>query len=257
LSTAPPSGRSSAKRRKKPSKNTPRRLSENEIAEDHYAYTVRIDKKETKLIEDVKKLVEDLEKLLKQEEKKILPRIYFDRHLYLPILLKGINRKIDKISPAGLEESERDFLVNMKQYIAENKKEFKGYEIYLLRNFPKAGIGFFNLSGFYPDFIMWVKNKDRQRIVFLDPHGLEHEKTLDNQKIQLSKDIKQLEKTLRDKNISLDSFVLSKTSYKSLIKGRTRPESKEEFKANHVLFLEDKEDWPAELFQKVGVRMPG
>jgi len=203
---------------------------------------------------NVKKLVEDLEKLLKQEEKKILPRVYFDRHLYLPILLKGINRKIDKISPAGLEESERDLLANLKQYIKENKKKFKGYEIYLLRNFPKTGIGFFNLSGFYPDFIMWVKNKGRQRIVFLDPHGLEHEKTLDNQKIQLSKDIKQLEKVLGDKNISLDSFILSKTSYEALIKGRTKPESKQEFKDNHVLFLEDKDDWPVELFGKL---MPG
>jgi len=62
---------------------------------------------------------------------------------------------------------------------------------------------------------------------------------------------------LDDKNTSLDSFILSKTSYESLIKGRTNPESKEDFKANHVLFLEDKEDWPAELFQKVGVGMAG
>jgi hypothetical protein len=228
-----------------------------ETGENHYAYTVQIDKRETRLIEDVKRLVEDLEKVVKQEERKILPRIYFDRHLYLPILLKGVNKKIDKISPAGLEESEQEFLINLKQYIEENKSELKGYEIYLLRNFPKTGIGFFNLSGFYPDFIMWVKNKDRQSIVFLDPHGLEHGKTLDNEKIQLSKDIKQLEDALGDKNVSLDSFVLSKTSYESLIKGRTELESEEEFKANHVLFLEEKDDWPAELFQKVGVRMPG
>jgi len=151
-----------------------------EIAENQYAYTVQIDKEETKLIEEVKKLVSDLERLLRHEEKKILPRIYFDRHLYLPILLKGINRKIDKISPAGLEESEQEFLVNLKRYLEENKRKFKGYEIYLLRNFPKIGIGFFNLSKFHPDFIMWMKAKDRQRIVFLDPHGLEHEKTIDN-----------------------------------------------------------------------------
>ncbi|MBW6484640.1 MAG: DEAD/DEAH box helicase family protein [Syntrophobacterales bacterium] len=224
-----------------------------EKGENQYAYTVQIDKKETKLIEDVKKLKEDLEKLLKQEEKKILPRVYFDRHLYLPILLKGINRKIDKISPAGLEESEKDFLVNLKQYLEDKKKKFRGCEIYLLRNFPKTGVGFFNLSNFYPDFIMWIKSKDRQRIVFLDPHGLEHDKSLDNQKIQLSKDIKQLEKKLGDRKITLDSFILSKTSYESIKKDRTSAEPKEEFKANHVLFLEDQEDWPAELFQKIFV----
>ena len=221
--------------------------------ENQYAYRVQIDKKETKLIDEVKRLVNDLDTLVKYEERKVLPRIYFDRHLYLPILLKGINRKIDKISPAGLEESEQEFILNLKRYIDKNKLKFKGYEIYLLRNFPKTGIGFFNLSGFYPDFIMWVKNKDRQRIVFLDPHGLEHEKSLDNQKIELSLDIKELEKDLEDRDISLDSFILSKTSYNALIKGRTKPESKEKFKANHVLFLEDSEGWPEELFQEIGV----
>jgi len=221
--------------------------------ENQYAYRVQIDKKETKLIDEVKRLVNDLDTLVKHEERKVLPRIYFDRHLYLPILLKGINRKIDKISPAGLEESEQEFLVNLKRYVDKNNRKFRGYDIYLLRNFPKTGIGFFNLSGFYPDFIMWVKNKDRQRIVFLDPHGLEHEKSLDNQKIELSLDIKQLEKDLGDRDISLDSFILSKTSYNALIKGRTKPESKEKFKANHVLFLEDSEGWPEELFQEIGV----
>ncbi len=226
-------------------------------SESRYAYTVQIDKKETKLIENVRKLVEDLEQLLKQQEVKILPRIRFDRHLYLPILLKGVNGKIDKISPAGLEESEQDFLVNLKQYIEENEEKFREHEIYLLRNFPKTGIGFFNLSGFYPDFIMWVKTEDRQCIVFLDPHGLEHEKSLDNEKIQLSRDIKQLEANLGDKNVTLDSFVLAKGSYESLIKGRTKPEPKEEFKAHHVLFLEDKNDWPKELFEAIGVGMPG
>jgi superfamily II DNA or RNA helicase len=228
-----------------------------ETAEDQYAYRVQVDKKETGLINDLKKLVKDLESLVKKEERKVLPRLFFDRHLYLPILLKSINRKIDKISPAGLEESEERFLLNLKRFVDENKRKFKGYEIYVLRNFPRSGIGFFNLSGFYPDFIMWVKNKDRQRIVFLDPHGLEHEKTLDNQKIQLANDIKQLEKELGDRNVSLDSFILSKTSYDSLIKGRTKPESKREFKANHVLFLDDKEEWPEELFQKIGIQTSG
>jgi len=118
----------------------------------------------------------------------------------------------------------------------------------LPRNFPKTGMGFFNLGGFYPDFIMWIKSKDRQRIVFLDPHGMEHDKALDNEKIPLSKDIKQLEEKLGDKKITLDSFILTNTSYESLKKARTAAETKEEFKANHVLFLKGEENWPAELF---------
>ena len=218
-----------------------------EKAENQYAYTVQINKDEKKLIEDVKKLVKDLDKLCKQAEK-ILPRVYFDRHLYLPILLRSKN--IEKISPAGLEDSEKEFIVHFKQYLENYKKELGIYEIYLLRNFPKVGVGFFNLNGFYPDFIMWVKNGKRQRIVFLDPKGLEHMQRLDHEKIQLAKDIKNLETELGKENISLNSFILSKTSYETLVRGRTDPESRKEYEASHVLFLDDQE-WPKKLFREI------
>jgi len=76
---------------------------------------------------------------MKKEDAKTLPRVYFDKHLYVPILLQSKN--IDKISPAGLVE----------------------------------GVGFqLQWSSFYPDFIMWLKNGKRQIIVFIDPKGLEH-----------------------------------------------------------------------------------
>jgi len=214
---------------------------------NQYAYTVQINKEEKKLIEEVKKLVKDLGKLFKQAEKP-LPRVYFDRHLYLPILLRS--KKIDKISPAGLEDSEKEFITHFKQYLENNKDKLGAYEIYLLRNFPKVGVGFFNLSGFYPDFIMWVKNGKRQQIVFLDPKGLEHIKRLDHEKIQLAKGIKSLESDLGKVNISLHSFILSKTPYDNLIKGIEEPESREEYEANHVLFLDDQE-WPKKFFRDI------
>ena len=48
---------------------------------------------------------------------------------------------------------------------------------FLLRNLTRGkGVGFFDSSGFYPDFILWVKGKDGQRIVFIDPHGMRQEK---------------------------------------------------------------------------------
>ena len=101
-----------------------------------------------------------------------------------------------------------------------------------------------------------MKINDRQHIVFLEPHGMEHGKTLDNEKIQLWKQMKELERqeALQDWNISLDSFILSKGSYQSLRDARVTPPSKEEFKDNHVLFLDDKEEWPEGLFQKIGVQ---
>jgi len=51
-------------------------------------------------------------------------------------------------------------------------------------------------------------------------------------------------------NISLHSFILSKTPYDNLIKGIEEPESREEYEANHVLFLDDQE-WPKKFFRDI------
>ena len=211
---------------------------------DKYSYTVQIDKTETGLIEEIKKLAKDLHKLLR-EDTKTLPRIYFDSHLYVPILLQS--KKISRISPPGLVESEERFVAGLREYLKKNKDKFAGLEIYLLRNYPKSGVGFFNLSGFYPDFIMWVRNGKKQSMVFIDPKGLEHAKELDGDKVKLAEDIKELERKLGKGKVVLESFILSKTSYRDLIEGRTSPPSKDEYLNHHVLFLEDN-DWPERLF---------
>jgi len=209
-----------------------------------FSYTVQIDKKEKNLIEEIRKLAQNFKKLIR-EDTKTLPRIYFDKHLYVPILLQS--KKINKISPTGLVESEKEFIVGLKEYLKKNKNKFSGVEIYLLRNYPKSGVGFFNLSGFYPDFIMWIKTGRKQFIIFIDPKGLEHTKGLDDEKIKLSEDIKQLEQKLGKKNVILESFILSKTSYEKLKKGRISPPSKDEYINHHVLFLDDK-NWLEKLF---------
>lgn len=214
---------------------------------DKYCYSLQIDKKEEALIQEIKKLAGDINNLIK-EDNQTLPRIYFDKHLYVPVLLQSKN--IDKISPTGLVESEKQFVSGLKNYLKRNETKFSNIEIYLLRNHPKSGVGFFNLSGFYPDFIMWVKNDKEQKMVFIDPKGLEHTKGLDDEKIKLKDDLKELEKRLNEKDISLESFILSKTSYNKLTEGRTSPPSKDEYIENNVLFLEDK-DWPEILFEKI------
>src|SRR3972149_832301 len=218
-----------------------------------YSYTVQIDKKEKVLIEEIKKLSGDLYKLVK-EDKKTLPRIYFDNHLYVPILLQS--KKIDKISPAGLVGSEKCFLSGLKHYLQREKEKFSNYEIYLLRNYPQSGVGFrLYWSQFYPDFIMWIKNGKKQSMVFIDPKGLEHTKSLDNEKIKFAIDkddkepmnIKQIQRNLDNDNITLESFILSITPYEKLIEGEANFPTKEEYINHHVLFLKDK-DWPERLF---------
>ncbi len=211
-----------------------------------YGYTVQIDKREKELITKIRNLAKDLKKLLK-DDKETLPRISFDSHLYVPILLQG--KKIDRISPVGLVESEYRFVLGLREYLRNNKDKFSDVEVYLLRNYPFSGVGFqLQWSKFYPDFIMWRKEGRRQTIVFIDPKGLEHTKTLENEKLKFAHDIRKIEKSLADKNIRLESFVLSLTDYDDLRKGETSFPSKEEYIEHNVLFLDDG-NWPERLWE--------
>ncbi|MGC8735045.1 MAG: DEAD/DEAH box helicase family protein, partial [bacterium] len=64
-----------------------------ESSDGQYIYKVQVDKKEKELIQKIRNLVRDLNKLLKEEDE-TLPRVYFDKHLYVPILLQS--KKIEK-----------------------------------------------------------------------------------------------------------------------------------------------------------------
>jgi len=57
----------------------------------------------------------------------------------------------------------------------EKGNSLANVELFLLRNLSRgAGIGFFEERGFYPDFILWIKNGTCQHIVFVEPHGMLH-----------------------------------------------------------------------------------
>ena len=217
---------------------------------DGYNYTIQISnsKDNQELISKIKALAQDLDRLfLEKDVKDELPRVYFDRHLYLPILLN--NKNINKMHPEGLVESEKNFLNGLNVYLSSKKTEFNDKEIYLLRNYPKSGVGFFNLSSFYPDFIMWVKYQNKQIIAFLDPKGLEHQKSLDSEKVQLHKNIKEIEKNIGNKDIILESFILSITPYNTLIQGLVNPIKKDVYESNHILFLlPNNMEWQNQLF---------
>jgi len=210
-------------------------------------YKIYIDKKKKKKIKEVKELVKNLNKLLKEEDN-ILPRVHFDKHFFLPLLIK--DAEIEKHSPPALVDSEIRFVKDLREYLKNNKSKYKDYEIFLLRNLPKTGIGFFISQGFYPDFILWIKGKDIQHIVFIDPKGLRMSREINSEKIQLHKEIKKIEKKENKENRILHSFILSDTTYQDLIKGLTTPPSKKEYTDNNVYFLEDK-DWKENLFRKI------
>jgi hypothetical protein len=67
--------------------------------------------------------------------------------------------------------------------------------------------------------------------------------------VQLHKEIKEIEKQLGNKDIILESFVLSITPYDSLITGLVNPTSQEEYENNHILFLKSNNtNWQSQLF---------
>ena len=211
-------------------------------------YTVSVPISKTDLIKQIEQLIADCHKLYENEDD-TLPRIHFDRHLYQPLLLE--DSRIE-IHPTGLVESERRFVSDLKGYWLANQHEcLSGTEAFLLRNQSRgAGVGFFENEGFYPDFILWIKQGDVQRIVFIEPHGMLNENAYyQDDKARLHERLPELAQAITERtkgvgNVSLDSFIVSATSYEEL---RKRYDSgdwcREQFEEKHILFQEAQNDY--------------
>jgi len=167
--------------------------------------------------------------------------IFFKQHLYQPLVY--VNSEFIEVRPIVLQnESERDFVTDLRKYYEENSSYFDGKELYLLRNMSKGkGIGFFEAENFYPDFILWLVIGNKQHIAFLDPKGIMHLRGIDDPKIKFSTTIKGLERKLNDPEISLYSFILSNTTFEE-VKWWTSNLTKYDFEKNNVLFQYDDRD---------------
>ena len=115
--------------------------------------------------------------------------------------------------------------------------------MFLLRNLTRGkGVGFFESSRFYPDFILWLKNKDEQRIVFIEPHGMLNEKAyMYDEKAQLHERLPNLAKQIATRsanlNVDLDSFIVSSTKFEDLKERYGEGQwTREDFAAKHILF---------------------
>ena len=246
--------------------------------ESKYMETVYIDKNDPNFFEEytvevrndhqewIEKLIELREKILSGNLERDylingqwLQSLRFDQHLFYPILCMrekddtgkkvmvdpDTNEPLVKISPVALNVGETTFVKCLRDYYEKHKDDvLRGKEIYLLRNESRKGIGFFEASGFYPDFILWVNEGQKQRVVFIDPKGIRNLQSLDHPKIQLFNTLKEeIEPTLNDSDISLDSYIISNTPYREVSLWGERPK----FLENHVLFDYD-EDYVKTLF---------
>ena len=231
---------------------------------EEYMVEVRNDKNEW--IEKLQELSEQISSGNLEKDFAIysdwIKAIKFDRHLYYPILClrdKDMNGKkilqdeytdepLVKISPIALNVGETTFVKDIRKYYEENKDGLlKDKEIYLLRNESRKGIGFFEASNFYPDFILWVNDAEKQHVTFIDPKGIRNLRGLKDAKIQLYQQLKtDVEPSLNDKDIILDSYIISNTPYNQVEFWGT----KEDFANNHVLFQNDS-NYIKVLFERV------
>jgi hypothetical protein len=175
----------------------------------------------------------------------------FSRHLYRPLI--HLKNKVLEVSPVPLNTGERDFVEDLRKFYEGNREFFERREMYLLRNMSRGrGIGFFEAGNFYPDFILWVVEGERQFVTFIDPKGIRQLTGLNDPKIEFSKTIKELEERLGDPTVVLNSFIVSTTPFKSV--GWWAGDEKQEFERRNVLFqVEDKSVYISQLFTRIAL----
>ena len=212
-------------------------------------YCIRLNKEDDRLMRRLETIINDAN-MLQADDNGEFPRIYFDRHLYWPLLLEkeGINA-----IPPGLNAGEKDFVEKLRDYAKRNPQppELKGCEIFLLRNLSRGkGIGFYETQGFYPDFILWIKRGNFQQIIFVEPHGMFMEDEYQsNEKARLHEKMKEITRNLGEKNIKLDSFIISRTPFDQLRnKWGKNSWTKKDFDNRHILFFDD--DYISAIFRR-------
>lgn len=213
-------------------------------------YVLRIPKEDAEIIEEIQKLAEDqelLEEMWNNDETPPLPpRIHFCDHLYQPLLLaQELKEKNIEVSPPGLNQGEADFVRALRTHLKFHQPN-KGEEIFLLRNQSQSGLGFYSADGgVFPDFILWIRRGKRQRIVFVEPHGMRHAPALANDpRVQLHQRLRDLSTRLAkapdSQNIEMDSFIISQTTHENLQPSYADGNwDKQKFRDHHILFPDD------------------
>lgn len=234
-------------------------------------HTIQIRKDKTEEVKHIQQLIDMIESKTMTADTMIespwFEGLYFDKHLYIPLLylmekdMTGFRPYVDrfsgqpwlKISPVPLNDGERDFVKDLRTFCQNHVDDdiLKNRKLFLLRNQSKKGVGFFDGNGFYPDFILWVKEGRKQKVVFIDPKGIRNlDDGMKNPKIQLYARLRDvIMPQLRDKNLILDSYILSVTQYNQ-IRWNAKPE-KQTFIDNHVLFQKDGDDYIRMMMESI------
>lgn len=171
-----------------------------------------------------------------------LHAIIFEPHLYQPLFnVDEMENLPFKLSPLLLkEESEIKWIEDLMsaQKNGELQQWIGDCDLYLLRNpANKAkGLGFSLAGNFYPDFLLWLVNKNtgKQYLSFIDPKGI-RQLHKNDVKFALHEEVKTLQAKIADPNLCLSAFILSITKQDELIADY----SAEELNQKHILFMHD------------------
>ena len=220
------------------------------VREDHAnmrePYRVQVPRSNTRLIEAVKELCESSPRKVWRDLES-LKNIYFDRHLYQPLLIRRGNDELS-IKPNSLEDSEQAFVDRLREYWKSlSPTDQSKRKMYLLRNLTRgSGVGFYEAEGFFPDFILWTIEGEAQRVIFIEPHGMQYE-TAVSPRTRLFDDLqvytRSIVKADKTRKLSFDAWIVSRTPFVSLRlnfsdDGRT-PWTLDQFHHAHIVFAEE------------------
>ncbi|MDH7578214.1 MAG: DEAD/DEAH box helicase family protein [Bacillota bacterium] len=198
-------------------------------------------------------LLAQIENLLKNDlpacdDGEPLPRLHFDYSLFNPLLREGSRqwRQHVSVHPPALNRGEQQFLKDLRSFWEEHydTPAFRYRELYVLRNLARVGIGLFHRSGFYPDFILWLRDNRTSvtRVCFIDPHGLHHDGLSGSEdKFAALKSLSTLNqrRKFQERQIHLSGFILTDTPLEQIRDGRGR--SKEDLEKEYPLIFQEGE----------------
>lgn len=137
------------------------------------------------------------------------------QHLYNPLLHlpKGGKQALRVVTrPTALNEGEYHFVKDLQAWLESGHTLLANTEVFLLRNESRKGVGFFEIGGFYPDFMLWIVRDDTQWLVFVDPKGLGRIADLKGwSKLRLWASLQEIEARNPVLGVHLDSWLVSVT----------------------------------------------
>jgi hypothetical protein len=174
--------------------------------------------------------------------------IAFEQSLYRPLFYARKGGKFPiKMKPLSFDAlSEKRFVEDLIRFYNDpvNKDFFVNVDLYLMRNasHKARGIGFAQAGNFYPDFLLWIKDKStgKEYLTFIDPKGLRNI-PFESPKLNFSKEVKELERTIntgRTDKLILNSIILSDTPYSELADLFSK-HTKEDYESKHIFFLDE------------------